>query len=89
MSTRSTTEFRFVEVRGLAVAFQNHATGVLVDDGMGVSGCVIDKLFHLLHCLFSWDGLLGGNGAECREHRRIDCPCLVKEMGHKQPPTPM
>ena len=61
------------------MAFQNHATGVLVDDGMGVSGCVIDKLFHLLHCLFSWAWLLGDNGAKCCEHCWINCLCLIEE----------
>ena len=82
MSSRSTAGFRFGYVRGVDVACQDHVAGVVCDDSIRVSGCVIEKLFHLLYCLFSWDGLLGGNGAECREHRRIDCPCLVKESNH-------
>ena len=76
---RYTAGFRFGEVRGVAVACKYHVTGVVGDDGIRVSGCITDKLFHLLHCLFSWALLLGGNGIECREHRCIDCPRVVKE----------
>ena len=61
------------------MARQDHVDGVVGDDDIRVSGCVIEKLFHLLNCLFRWDLLVGGNGAECREHRWINCPCVVKE----------
>ena len=79
MSPLSTAGFRFGEVRGVAVAYNYHVAGVVGDGGIGVSGCVIEKFFHLLHCLFIWGGLLGGNGSECCEHFWIDYPRLVKE----------
>ena len=46
MSPRSTAGFRFGEVRGIAVARQDHVDGVVGDDDIRVSGCVIEKLFH-------------------------------------------
>ena len=64
MPPRSTAGFRLVEVRGVVVVCKDHVAGVVGDDGIGVRGCIIEKLCHLLHCLFSWAGLLGGNGAE-------------------------
>ena len=53
MSPSSTAGFLFGEVRGVALACQNHVAGVVGDDGIIVSGCVIDKLFHLLNSVCS------------------------------------
>ena len=49
MPPRSTVDFQFGEVRGVAVSCQDHVAGVVGDDGIILSGCVIDKLFHLLN----------------------------------------
>ena len=53
MPPRSTVGVRFIELRGVDLACQDNVASVVGDDGIGVSGRVIDKWFHIFHCLFS------------------------------------
>ena len=81
MSARSASGVGFREVCRVAVACQYHVACVVGDDGVKVSGGIIEEFFYLLHCLFGGVCLLGGDGAKCRdcEHFGISCSCVVKE----------
>ena len=59
------------------MACQDNVAGVVGGDGVGVSGCVNRKLFHLFHLLLCSDQLLGGNSLECHDHFWFNCPCVV------------
>ena len=51
---------------------QDHISGVVSDDGVGVGGSVVEELVDFFHCVFCGGGLLRGEGPERSEHRQIE-----------------
>ena len=47
---------------------QGHIAGVVSDDGVGVSGGVVEELVDVFHCVLCGGGLLRGKGPGRGEH---------------------
>ena len=45
---------------------------MIIDDGVGVGGSVVEELVELFHRVLCGVGLLHGEGPERSEHRQID-----------------
>ena len=58
---------------------QDHISGVVSDDGFGLSGGIVEELVDFYHCVLCGYGLLCCKGPECSEHRQIDGACIVEE----------
>ena len=72
MTAGATPRFRLREVICVGVDFQDRVAGLVGDNGVGVGGGIVQKLFHLLHYVFSGGGLLRGKGAECGKNVHVD-----------------
>ena len=58
---------------------EDHVSGVICDDGIQMSGCIVKELVDLCHCVFGRISLLIGNGAKFWEHSCIDDYSVIKE----------
>ena len=61
------------------MAHKNHVAGVVCDDGISMSGCIVNELVYLCHCVFGSIGLLSGYGAKVWDHGCINGSSLIKE----------
>ena len=58
---------------------QDHITGVVSDDGVGVGGGVVEELVDFFHCVLCGSSLLHGKGPKRSEYHQIDGTCIVQE----------
>ena len=58
---------------------QDHISGVVSDDGVGVGGGVVEELMDFFPCVLCGGGLLCCEGPKCSEHRQIGGACIVEE----------
>ncbi len=61
---------------------KDHVTCLVGHDGIGMCGCIVQKLFDLDHYVLGGICLLGGNGAQCSEHCAVDASCIVEERAN-------
>ena len=58
---------------------EDHVSGVICDDGIQMSGCIVKELVDLCHCVFGRILLLSGDGAKGWEHGCIDGYSVIEE----------
>jgi len=66
-------------VGSVGVVGKTHVAGEVFDDGIRMSGSIVEEVDAGLGSGRSGAGLLGSNGAEGREHGVVDCSGIVEE----------
>lgn len=69
----------FRQVQHVAVDFQNHVRGDVLNDGIWMGGGAIEKFHCSFDCFLGGLGLLGGKSAECSEHGAVNSSGAVQK----------
>ena len=70
------------EVQFIGVHRQDHTVGVVSDDGVRVSGGIVEELVDVFNRVLCGGSVLRGKGPDRGEHREIDGACIVKENSY-------
>ena len=81
-TSRAAARFRLAEIRGVTMRGKLHVAGVVMEDGIGVSGTVVEELCYCLCSCLGAVRLCRSNGTQCNKHGVVDCSCIEEEGPH-------